>query len=412
MRGADAVGEDRDSRTLSVLAPALRVRDMAEPVGDRVRDRRQLRLLAGQKRGRRGVGNRRDAGLEQSLGSRQGVGLPGRGAERHLDRAAQLALVHPAGAPVQVGVAEIVLLHVGDQLLPARLSSVIDGARRAIEVVEPDRAKPCAQQAAGVVGIEVVAHRAATRVALAQQAADHRHHASGVRPFALPVRRVLAERARGQRDRRVRPLGGAALRATGEHVAGADVREEVLRRARGRCFGVGAADVNSGVIVAAADADALACGDIRGRGAVELAGARAVADLPDAEQLGQTAAMPGAQRGLDGVVRVGERAHDLLFVHVGGAQLHVAAVGLQPLVVLAGDAVAKDVHRLGLAVKVRGQLLGDEHVGAVGDLEHARDRVVVCDRHEVHATALGQLVDLLRWRRALGQSDRALHAEL
>ncbi len=95
------------------------------------------------------------------------------------------------------------------------------------------------------------------------------------------------------------------------------------------------------------------------------------------------------------VVGVGQRAGDLALVHVGGAELDVAAVGLQPLVVLGRDPVAEHVHRLRLAAEVRGQLLGDEHVGAVGDLQHAGDRVVVGDRHEVHPAALGQLVDLL-----------------
>ena len=62
--------------------------------------------------------------------------------------------------------------------------------------------------------------------------------------------------------------------------------------------------------------------------------------------------------------------------------------------------------------EARGQLLGDEHVGAVGDLQRAVDRVVVGDGHEVHAAALGQRVDLLGRRGALGQAERALDAEL
>ena len=69
------------------------------------------------------------------------------------------------------------------------------------------------------------------------------------------------------------------------------------------------------------------------------------------------------------------------------------------------------MHGLRLAAEPGGQLLGDEHVRAVGDLEHAVDRVVVGDRHEVHAAPLRELVDLLRRRGALGQPERALHAE-
>ncbi len=108
-------------------------------------------------------------------------------------------------------------------------------------------------------------------------------------------------------------------------------------------------------------------------GPVELARAGAVADLPDRRTArpggGGGAALSGAR---DRVVGVRERARDLALVHVGGAQLDVAAVRLQPLVVLGRDAVAEHVHRLWLAAEVRGQLLGDEHVGAVGDLAARR----------------------------------------
>jgi hypothetical protein len=79
---------------------------------------------------------------------------------------------------------------------------------------------------------------------------------------------------------------------------------------------------------------------------------------------------------------------------------------------LGGDAVAEDVDRLGLALEPRRQLLGDEDVGAVGDLLDAGDRVVIGDRHEVHPATLGQLVDLFGRRRALGQPERALDPEL
>src|ERR1019366_7739974 len=97
---------------------------------------------------------------------------------------------------------------------------------------------------------------------------------------------------------------------------------------------------------------------------------------------------------------------------VGGAQLDVTAVSLQPLVVLAGDPVAEHVHRLGLATEVGGQLLRDEHVWTARDREHAVDRVVIGDRDEVHAPALGQLVNLLRWGGTLRQTERPLYAEL
>ena len=101
-----------------------------------------------------------------------------------------------------------------------------------------------------------------------------------------------------------------------------------------------------------------------------------------------------------------QRAGDPVLVQVGGAGLDVAGVGLKPVVVGGGDPVTEDVHRLRLAGEPGGQLLGDEDVGAVGDLEAAGDRVVVGDRHEVHAAPLREVVDLLRRRRALRAARR------
>jgi hypothetical protein len=109
---------------------------------------------------------------------------------------------------------------------------------------------------------------------------------------------------------------------------------------------------------------------------------------------------------------VGQRASDLPVEEVLGDGAHVVRQLVQPGVVVGRDAVAEDVDLLGLAREAGGQLLGDEDVRPVGDLERARDRVVIRDRHEVHAPALGQLVDLVRWRRALGQAERSLHAQL
>ncbi len=248
-------------------------------------------------------------------------------------------------------------------------------------------------------------------VGLAQQAAHHRENPQRVGTGGLSALGGEPERANRQRDRGVGPLGGAALGAAREHVAGSQVGEERGGRARGRCFGEGTSDVHAGVVVGAADPDGVPGHHICGGGAVELRGAGAVADLPDGEQLGQPSAVARREGCGDRVVGVGQRAGDVALVHVGGAQLHVAAVGLQPLVVLGGDAVAEDMHGLRLAAEARGELLRDEDVGSVGDLQDAGDRVVVGDRHEVHSAALGQLVDLLGWSGALGQPDRALHTE-
>jgi len=118
------------------------------------------------------------------------------------------------------------------------------------------------------------------------------------------------------------------------------------------------------------------------------------------------------QRRSDVVVGVRERAGDLALIHVRRAQLDVVVVRLKPVVIVGRNPEAEHVHRLWLAAEVRCQLLGNEHVGAVSELQHAGDRVMVGDRHEVHAAALGQLIDLLRRCRTLGQTGRALHAEL
>jgi hypothetical protein len=46
-------------------------------------------------------------------------------------------------------------------------------------------------------------------------------------------------------------------------------------------------------------------------------------------------------------------------------------------VIVRRDPEAEPVDGLRLALEVRGQLLGYEHVGPVGDREHAVDRVVI-----------------------------------
>ena len=341
---------------------------------------------------------------------------------------------------------ERLVLHVGDQ-----------AAR--VEVVELHRRQPRAQQTASVLGrdrpdptVRVVcpAGGALAGIALAQEAAHHRHHPLGVgtprasrAPDAGPGRwrgigirrdhenglpascrtreargmsargRIRDQRARGQRDRRVCPLRRAALRTTRCDAAGAHVREELLRRRGMGRLRVGAPDVYARVVVGTADADRVARGDICGGRTVQLGCAGAVADLPHAEQLRQAPAVARGQRSADHVVGMGQSAGDVALVHVSSAQLHVAGIGLQPVVVVGGDVVAEHVHRhRGLAAKVGGELLGDEHVGTVGDLHDAVDRVVIGDRDEVHAPPSGELVDLLGGRGALRQSGGALHAEL
>jgi hypothetical protein len=165
------------------------------------------------------------------------------------------------------------------------------------------------------------------------------------------------------------------------------------------------------VVVGAADAGAAVRLDVDDGGHIELRGPRPVADLPDREQLRQAAAVALGQGRADVVERMRQGAGDLVLVKVGGAGLDVAGVCLQPLVVPGSDPVTEDVNRLGLAGEAGGQLLGDEAVGTAGQLQAAVDRVVVGDRDEVHPAALRQLVDLLRWRRALRQPQRSLDPE-
>ncbi|MBA2629714.1 MAG: hypothetical protein H0U84_01650 [Thermoleophilaceae bacterium] len=121
--------------------------------------------------------------------------------------------------------------------------------------------------------------------------------------------------------------------------------------------------------------------------------------------------MAGGERCRDGVERMGKGTGDRAALQILGAQLDIGRVALEPLVVRGADAPAENVHGLAFPPKPGGQLLRYEHVRAVDDLEGSADRVVVGDRDEVHAAALGQLIDLLRRSGAFGQPERALHPE-
>ncbi len=130
------------------------------------------------------------------------------------------------------------------------------------------------------------------------------------------------------------------------------------------------------------------------------------------KQLREPAPVARRQRRLDGVERVRQRARDLVRAQVLRDHLDVVGVRLQPRVVVGRDAVTQHVHGLRFAAEPRRQLLGDEDVRPVRDRQDTVDRVVIGDRHEVHPAALGQGVDLLGRRRALGQAQGALDAEL
>ena len=121
--------------------------------------------------------------------------------------------------------------------------------------------------------------------------------------------------------------------------------------------------------------------------------------------------MATTQRCAYRVERMGQRAGDPVGVQVLRTVLDIAAVQLEPLVVGARDVEAEDVDCLRLAAEASGQLLGNEYVGATGDLDHSVNRVVIGDRYEVHAAPLRELVDLLGRCCALRQAERALYAQ-
>src|SRR5437763_3767315 len=98
-------------------------------------------------------------------------------------------------------------------------------------------------------------------------------------------------------------------------------------------------------------------------------------------------------------------------MQVIGTGHDIALMRLKPLMVLGRDPEAQNVDGLRLLGKPRCQLFRYEDPRLVRDLEYAGDRVVVGDRHEIHAPPLGQFIDL-SWRgRALGKRYGALDLE-
>ena len=276
---------------------------------------------------------------------------------------------------------------------------------------DPDPGEPGLEQAAGVLGADVGGDLALAGAALGDHPFGHLEDGGRVGGGARGGPLGVVEGAGGERHRGVRPLRGRTLFAPRLGVAVAQMGEKLFRRGGGRHLGPGAADVDAGVVVGAADPGAATRVDVDGGGHVQLRGARPVADLPDREELGESATVAPCERRRDVEEGVREGAGDPVLVKVRGTGLDVAGVGLQPLVVSESDPVTEDVNRLGLAGEADGQLLGDEGVGEVLELERPVDRVVIGDRHEVHPPPLGELVDLLRRGRALGQSERALDPE-
>ena len=153
----------------------------------------ELALLAPEE-GRGGcVGHRGDARLEEPEGGAAPVGL-GRAPgfrEHAVHGGLQLALVVAAGAPEQIGVAEVLGLQEGEQLRSGDL--------------EVDGGQPGAQQRARIFGAEVGADRARPRVALGHHPLDHLQHSAGVGSGGVLAR---PQRSHGDRHGGVGPLRG------------------------------------------------------------------------------------------------------------------------------------------------------------------------------------------------------------
>src|SRR5947209_19506885 len=148
-------------------------------------------------------------------------------------------------------------------------------------------------------------------------------------------------------------LRGAALIAARLGATGAELARELRRRRDGARLRVRAADVHAGVVVRPADAGATVRLDVDRGGHVELARTRAVARLPDREQLGEAAAVTRRERRSDRIERVRQRAGDPVPVQVVGAFVDVARVLLQPFVLGRRDPIAENVDRLRLTPEAR-----------------------------------------------------------
>ena len=364
MDGPDAVGHHGDPQRLAVA-------------GD------ELRLLAGEEGGGRDIGDHGQTGREQPSRSRlEPIGAAG--GQELVDRAGQLALVHAAGAALEVGVAEVVGLEHGQE------AGCVD--------VELHLGQPGVQQGQALRGAEAGADAPGAGVALEHQSLGqlHGHARVGGTIRAGARRPAPSQRTGAEHEGAVGPLGGAALLAVRRDAPGADVCQQLGGGGCVRSLGVGTADVHAGVVVGTADGDAAMGFDVdRGR-RVQLPRPGPVPGLPDREQLRQHPAMGGRQRSRDVKERVRERTRDLVLMQILRARRHVTAAGLQPVVVGGGDPEAQHVDRLWLTSEPGGQLLRDERVGPVHELERPVNRVVIGDGHEVHPPLLGEFVHLVR----------------
>ena len=287
VHAAEAVGDERDTRPVAVVA-------------------RQLQLLAPQEGGRGGVRDRRHAGVEELGGGATEVRKPALLDHGHgvVHDPGEFALVDPARAAVEVLVADVAVLEMLDE--PA----LVD--------LQVHRPKPGAQQRERVPRPEVTLRLARADVALAHHALDDLDHRKRVRTVLLLT---VSERPDRERHRRVRPLGRAALVTVGNGVAGADLGEELNCVAGSGRLREGAADVDSGVVVGAADRGAAMRLDVDEGRQVQLLGAGPVARLPDRKQLREAAAVTRRERRLDREERMREGGRDPTIVQVLRARL-------------------------------------------------------------------------------------------
>ncbi len=245
----------------------------------------------------------------------------------------QLPVLHAIGQP-RHGVGELALVQAPGTALEVRVTetAVLQARQQLILTdVEVHRSEPGAQQRPAILRSEVRSDLAVADVALAHDPLDDRQHGAGVWRLSGVV--GVAEAADGQRHRRVRPLGGAALGTVGLGPSGTHVVQELARTGGPRGLGERASDVDSGVVIGPTYGGAPVGLDVHERRQIELLGARPVAGLPDREQLREAAAVAGRQRRLHRVEGMSEGGGDLVFLQIGRAGLHVVVVGLQPLVV-------------------------------------------------------------------------------
>ena len=243
---ADAVGDDRHPRRRRRAAGAA-----ARPSGCGG-DRAQLGLLVGEERGGRRVGDGGDAGVEQPAGRARRVGLAVCGRERQLDGAGEAPLVRAAGAPEQVAVAEVLGLHVRDQLRvrrarrgrPRAATRASRRARRRGETSPPalpSRRSPSRSSRAGHaqhaqrVGLGRAARPSTPSVRIASAIAACAHLAAlpwAPRAVASPARMRARNAAGSAARRRFRPRAARCRRPRGRRCRRCRCRRAWRRRSR------------------------------------------------------------------------------------------------------------------------------------------------------------------------------------